>query len=196
MIKIFPLDYSCGKIFINEVIIFKKSFMIPIELYKDFQKRNIESFTQNNTKIPQLDLLHSVVGLCEEFLELENAKDEEHKIEELGDLLFYHTVLSFMLNIEPEEIMAPKIMSEQEITKDRLVGLMLGSIKKYIFHGKPIYKDTFVTYLFEILKFSNIENFDIPYVMNYNTDKLRKRYPNGRADNIFNKLHSLTLNII
>ena len=168
--------------------------MIPISLYKDFQKKNVESFTQNNTKIPQLDLLHSVIGLCEEFIEYKNATSEEHKIEELGDLLFYHTVLSHMLGIDPEDFL--EIETSTEISKDELLGSLLGKTKKYVFHGKPIYKAEFQKYLNVILKHLDLHTFNITYVMEYNIDKLHKRYPNGRADNIFNKLHTLTLNII
>ena len=168
--------------------------MIPISLYKDFQKKNVESFTQNNTKIPQLDLLHSVIGLCEEFLEYTNATSEEHKIEELGDLLFYHTILSYMLGIDPEYFL--EVETSIEISRDELLGQLLGQTKKYVFHGKPIYKTKFQEYLNVILKHLDLHTFNITYVMEYNTCKLHKRYPNGRADNIFNKLHILTLNII
>lgn len=172
----------------------KISHMISISLYKDFQRKNVESFTQNNTKIPQLDLLHSVIGLCEEFIEYKNATSEEHKIEELGDLLFYHTVLSYMLGIDPEDFL--EIETSSEISGDELLGQLLGQTKKYVFHGKPIYKIKFQEYLNVILKKCDLSLFNITYVMEYNIDKLHKRYPNGRADNIFNKLHTLTLNII
>lgn len=168
--------------------------MIPTSLYKDFQKKNVESFTQNNTKIPQLDLLHSVIGLCEEFIEYKNATSEEHKIEELGDLLFYHTVLSYMLGINPEDFL--EVETSSEISRDELLGQLLGQTKKYVFHGKPIYKAEFQKYLNVILKHLDLSSYNITYVMEYNIDKLKKRYPNGRADNIFNKLHTLTLNII
>ena len=97
--------------------------MIPTSLYKDFQKKNVESFTQNNTKIPQLDLLHSVIGLCEEFIEYKNATSEEHKIEELGDLLFYHTVLSYMLGIDPEDFL--EVETSSEISGDELLGQLI-----------------------------------------------------------------------
>lgn len=172
----------------------KIPLMIPISLYKDFQKKNVESFTQNNTKIPQLDLLHSVIGLCEEFLEYTNATSEEHKIEELGDLLFYHTVLSYMLGIDSKDFL--EVETSNEISGDELLGQLLGQTKKYVFHGKPIYKSKFQQYLNVILKKCDLSLFNITYVMEYNIDKLHKRYPNGRADNIFNKLHTLTLNII
>lgn len=172
----------------------KISHMIPTSLYKDFQKKNVESFTQNNTKIPQLDLLHSVIGLCEEFIEYTNATEEEHKIEELGDLLFYHTILSYMLGINPEDFL--EIETSSEISRDELLGQLLGQTKKYVFHGKPIYKSKFQKYLNAILKHLDLSSYNITYVMEYNIDKLKKRYPNGRADNIFNKLHTLTLNII
>lgn len=172
----------------------KIPLMIPISLYKDFQKKNVESFTQNNTKIPQLDLLHSVIGLCEEFIEYKNATSEEHKIEELGDLLFYHTVLSHMLGIDPKDFL--EIENQDEISRDELLGSLLGKTKKYVFHGKPIYKAEFQKYLNVILKHLDLHTFNITYVMEYNINKLQKRYPNGRADNIFNKLHTLTLNII
>lgn len=172
----------------------KISNMIPTSLYKDFQKKNVESFIQNNTKIPQFDLLHSVIGLCEEFIEYTNATEEEHKIEELGDLLFYHTVLSYMLGINPEDFL--EIETSSEISRDELLGQLLGQTKKYVFHGKPIYKSKFQKYLNAILKHLDLSSYNITYVMEYNIDKLKKRYPNGRADNIFNKLHTLTLNII
>lgn len=172
----------------------KIPFMIPTHLYKDFQKKNVESFTQNNTKIPQLDLLHSVIGLCEEFIEYTNATEEEHKIEELGDLLFYHTVLSHMLGIDPKDFL--EVETNVEISRDELLGQFLGQTKKYVFHGKPIYKSKFQEYLNIILKHLDLSSYNITYVMEYNIDKLKKRYPNGRADNIFNKLHTLTLNII
>ena len=168
--------------------------MIPISLYNDFQKKNVESFTQNNTKIPQLDLLHSVIGLCEEFIEYTNATEEEHKIEELGDLLFYHTVLSYMLGIDSKDFL--EVETSSEISRDELLGQLLGQTKKYVFHGKPIYKTKFQEYLNIILKHLDLSSYNITYVMEYNIDKLQKRYPNGRADNIFNKLHTLTLNII
>lgn len=172
----------------------KISHMIPTQLYSDFQRKNVESFIQNNTKIPQLDLLHSVIGLCEEFIEYKNATSEEHKIEELGDLLFYHTVLSHMLGIDPKDFL--EVETWDEISKDELLGSLLGKTKKYVFHGKPIYKTEFQKYLNVILKLCDLSTFNITYVMEYNIDKLQKRYPNGRADNIFNKLHTLTLNII
>lgn len=168
--------------------------MIPTQLYSDFQRKNIESFTQNNTKMPQLDLLHSVIGLCEEFIEYKNATSEEHKIEELGDLLFYHTVLSHMLGIDPKDFL--EVETSDKISKDELLGSLLGKTKKYVFHGKPIYKTEFQKYLNAILKLCDLSTFNINYVMEYNISKLQKRYPNGRADNIFNKLHTLTLNII
>ena len=168
--------------------------MIPTQLYSDFQRKNVESFTQNNTKIPQLDLLHSVIGLCEEFIEYKNATSEEHKIEELGDLLFYHTVLSHMLGIDPKDFL--EVETWDEISKDELLGSLLGKTKKYVFHGKPIYKTEFQKYLNVILKLCDLSHFNITCVMEYNISKLQKRYPNGRADNIFNKLHTLTLNII
>lgn len=172
----------------------KNILMIPTSLYNDFQKKNVESFTQNNTKIPQLDLLHSVIGLCEEFIEYKNATEEEHKIEELGDLLFYHTVLSYMLGIDPKDFL--EVETSGEISRDELLGQLLGQTKKYVFHGKPIYKSKFQEYLNAILKHLDLSSYNITYVMEYNIDKLKKRYPNGRADNIFNKLHTLTLNII
>ena len=168
--------------------------MISIDDYAEFQAHNVEQFTQNNTKIPQLDLLHSVIGVCEELLELSTATDPEHKIEELGDLLFYHTVLTHMLGINPHVMLqsTPSV----ELSRDELINKLLGITKKYVFHGKPIYRSDMQDYLLSILLLCNLEDYDIPAVIEYNKDKLRTRYPNGRADNIFNKLHALTLNIV
>ena len=99
-----------------------------------------------------------------------------------------------MLGIDPKDFL--EIETSTEISKDELLGSLLGKTKKYVFHGKPIYKTEFQKYLNVILKLCDLSTFNITYVMEYNISKLQKRYPNGRADNIFNKLHTLTLNII
>ena len=138
-----------------------------------------------NTKYPVAfqvsNAVHGVIGeLMENYDGLINGANSEDKISELGDLLYYRTILCYIYGMDLE-------LAPTNVELYRCIALLSDIGKKAAFHDKIDAEKT-ISRLKEtmgyvdalIVDLLEITEFQIDEVMQYNMNKLANRHTEGK----------------
>lgn len=164
--------------------------------YTDFVK-TVESTSWHQ---PNERLLHAAMGLCTEVGELYNLNDEQHEIEELGDICWYVALALDAagssweaIRIVPEDEFLAVAVGNNPVEAMVLLGTdLLDLVKKQIFYGREI-KIERVLEILALLKNSlhyGIALADMPVtlddIINANIKKLTARFPEKFSEDAAN----------
>lgn len=125
----------------------------------------------------------ATLGLVGELGELLSVPPEEDKIDELGDVVWYHAAVAYVLAAE-----GLPLPSHTAFLEANAIGEVCEAVKKRVWHGKLLdaqaFSNALATVLAVALCAASVEGDDgysalIDRAMEANVAKLRKRYPNG-----------------
>lgn len=150
--------------------------------YVDFVK-SVESTSWHQ---PNERLLHAAMGLCTEVAELFEVEDDQHELEEIGDVLWYlalaHDVLGLQWEIDGDIV----INARGDGPLDGLTIYateLLDMVKKQIFYGKPLNEEKAKEAILaiKIILLVAMDNDESPFTFDdaveANVRKLKRRYP-------------------
>jgi NTP pyrophosphatase (non-canonical NTP hydrolase) len=155
--------------------------------YTDFVK-TVESTSWHQ---PNERLLHAAMGLCTESAETFECTDQQHSLEELGDVCWYIALGLDAIGRSWEDapILTEAVFLDMVRGEDAAVSLTLHStdildmVKKAVFYGKAIDQDKLYD---SFVMVKNVISYGMifsgmPYtldeVVNANVKKLTARYP-------------------
>ncbi len=133
----------------------------------------------------EFELLHCALGLATEILELQQSTTSENTEEELGDLLWYLTYTSKVLNITIEgmeqEFEVTKIDSHANFLPQNVLAAnietFVSKVKKKVIYRQEINIETnFVDMWMTFCYYCKICNLTLEGLIDSNIDKLNKRY--------------------
>lgn len=172
--------------------------------YLPFDKMVSNLFSDNSFNATRAGLMHAAVGVMGEAVELAFATDTENFLEEAGDMEFYieamlqqvdlsDEVCATAITIARDEIVSMEEDASPEIHFNAILGLsadLLDIAKKLWVYHKPLDNDLRVKMASTIgmlkgslLKLYSYEQVGREDVIDFNQEKLAKRYPNGVYSN-------------
>ncbi len=145
---------------------------MKIEEYKEIiKKTSVYPETVDN-----FALAYGYIGLLDELNELSKESQKDKAIKEIGDVFWYITLISDIVELDIEDIFTNKAVNNISI------GDIAGDIKKFYRDNKPIDKDKLIDVLKSLVdnikfiyKLSYKEILDIENVLEINYNKLTKR---------------------
>ena len=131
-----------------------------------------------------LQVAHTSLGIVGEIAEILELSAEDEWLSEIGDLLYYRTMLCYLYGVDLE-----MRTNHKGITPDKCINLISDVGKKAGFFGK-MYANKTLNRLEEgldvldafILGVCEQTNYQIDEVMQFNVAKLRERHNNGKFD--------------
>jgi hypothetical protein len=139
-------------------------------VYQFFAARTLPANLSGRDRLSMLAL-----GVVGEWGEYREAIDTPNEAEEAGDVLWYLAGLCTVLGVD----MA--VLSEPErgyLPSPQAMGLICESVKKHLYHGKPLDKARILRGCARIYALV-AENRDISGIMAANVAKLKARWPDG-----------------
>lgn len=144
----------------------------------------IEPLFYKDGKLIPLEV--ATLGLVGELGELFSVPEGQEKIDELGDVVWYHGATAYVLAGSGQPLPEPT-----SAFVPNAVGEVCEAVKKYVWHGKQINGQEFSNALSSVLAQALIfvSDREAPQAEDFaalmsraaeaNVAKLRKRYPNG-----------------
>lgn len=158
---------------------------------------NYHSFVVSRVKwldSPAADLMHAAVGIMGEVIELEQAIELDHLIEEAGDICFYIEALKEVIRRSgwlqpPLSSWSMLPMSGTAESMRHASGEILDLAKKYWVYNKPLGEieqrllaNRLSRLMWAVSAFATLHQLSVDEIQVANTAKLLKRYPTGYTD--------------
>ena len=126
---------------------------------------------------PLHDLLHGALGLVTELHEYRNAVDRVHKMEELGDLMWFATLLRQTALAQITEYSPVPI--NEPIFNGSVIARVCDIAKRWMQYGKAPSQDDWAfvaSVTASIIEVIVLDDFDLDQVLQKNYDKLEARF--------------------